>query len=241
MPENNGVTVIDSPTDGVDSRGVPLQNLQAEMSRKLAEMEQKNAERWEALNAKLEAFSAEPEPSSSDPVTIDEREELRKISASPRRYVESMIQPLREENERLKKEMEQTRILTTKGMWEKMEEVIARKEGKQDWKELPADVQNGVIGIVKEKGWGNNPSSALDAYELYQARKQKAEGSDPDRIARINAGTTEGSGRVSGKTPVRTLTRSTVEELASTHPKDSNYKKNMATLADIQSGKIKIE
>lgn len=238
MPDNNGVTETESPTD---DRGIPLKNLQAEMSRKLADMETKMAERLEAINSKLEAFSAEPEQPASEPQTVDEREELRKISASPRRYVESMIQPLREENERLKKDLEQTKILTVKGMWEKMEDSIARLEGKKDWKELPAEVQNGVIGIVKEKGWVNNPSSALDAYEIYQARKARADGSDPDRIARINAGTTEGSGRVSGKTPVRTLTRSSVEGLASTHPKDPDYKKNMETLSQIQSGKIKIE
>lgn len=238
MPNPNGVTPTDSPTD---DRGVPLQNLQAEMSRKLAEMEQKNAERWEAINAKLDAFSAEPEPPAPEPQTVDEREELRKISASPRRYVESMIQPLREENERLKKEFEQTKIFAVKTKWERMEDVIARKEGKKDWKELPAETQNGIINIVKEKGWVNNPDSALDAYELFQARQAIKNADDPERISRINAGSTEGSGRVSGKTPVKTLTRSYVEELASTHPKDPNYKKNMDTLGDIQSGRVKVE
>lgn len=239
MPNPNDVNGAGSST-ATDDRGVPLQNLQAEMSRKLAEMEAKNAERWEAINAKLDAFSAEPDP-VIEPQTVDEREELRKISASPRRYVENMIQPLKEENEKLKKEVEQTKFLTVKTMWEKQETEIARREGKKDWQELPAEIQNGVIGIVKEKGWVNSPSSALDAYEIYQARQARKNADDPDRISRINAGTTEGSGRVSGKTPVRTLTRSAIEELASTHPKDENYKKNMATLADIQSGKIKVE
>jgi len=238
MPDQPGVTTPESPTD---ERGIPLQNLQAEMSRKIADMEAKMAERLEAINSKLEAFSVEPEPLAPEPQTVDEREELRKISASPRRYVESMIQPLKEENERLKKEVEQTKILTVKGMWEKMEESIARLEGKRDWKELPNDLQNGVVNIVKEKGWVNNPSSALDAYEIYQARKARSDNSDPDRAARINAGTTEGSGRVSGKTPVRTLTRSAIEGLALTHPKDPDYRKNMATLSDIQSGRIKVE
>lgn len=238
MTQPAGVTGSESPTD---DRGVPLANLQAEMSRKLADMEQKMADRFEAITQKLESFSTEPETPASEPQTVDEREELRKISASPRRYVESMIQPLKEENERLKKQVEQTNLLTVKGMWEKMEDSIARLEGKRDWKELPSEVQNGVVNIVKEKGWINNPSSALDAYEIYQARKQRTDASDPDRAARINAGTTEGSGRVSGKTPVRTLTRSAVESLASTHPKHQDYKKNMDTLGRIQSGEIRVE
>lgn len=238
MPNPNDVNGAGSST-ATDDRGIPLQNLQAEMSRKLAEMEAKNAERWEAINAKLESFSVEPEPVIEP--TADEREELRKISAAPRRYVEEANRPLKEKIEKLEKDLEHTRTLTVKTMWEKQESEIARREGKKDWQELPAEVQNGVIGIVKEKGWVNNPSSALDAYEIYQARQARKNADDPDRISRINAGTTEGSGRVSGKTPVRTLTRSAIETLASTHPKDENYKKNMATLADIQSGKIKVE
>lgn len=238
MTDPNDVNGAGSST-ATDDRGVPLKNLQAEMSRKLMEMEQKNAERWEAINQKLEALTAEPEPPASEPQAIDEREELRKISASPRRYVESMIQPLKEENEKLRKEIEQTKTLTVKGMWEKMEDSIARLEGKKDWKELPSETQNGIINIVKEKGWVNNPSSALDAYEIYRARKLKADSSDPDRIARINAGTTEGSGRTSGKTPVRTVSRSILE--TSVHPKDPAYKDHMKLLDDVQHGRVKIE
>lgn len=240
MQNPNDVNGAGSST-ATDERGVPIANLQAEMTRKLADMDARMTERFEAIAQKLEAFSTEPEPPVSEPQNIDEREELRKISASPRRYVESMIQPLKEENERLKKEFEQTKIFAVKTKWERMEDVIARREGKKDWRELPADTQNGIVNIVKEKGWGNNPDSALDAYELFQARQALKNADDPDRIARINAGSTEGSGRVSGKTPVRTLARSSLEGLASTHPKDPDYKKNMQTLADVQNGRIRVE
>lgn len=239
-PENNGVTTTESPTD---ERGVPLQNLQAEFSRKFQDLESKMSTSLDAINQKLEAFSVEPEPAPSDESTpsYDKREELQKISADPRRYVEQMIQPLKAENERLKKEVTDTRNLTVYEMWKKQEETIARLEGKTTWKELPDEIQNGVIAIVKEKGWGGNPALAMDAYEIYQARKARAERENPDRINRINASTTEGSGRFSGKTPVKTLSRSSLEELASTHPKHPEYKKNMETLQKVQSGQIKVE
>ena len=51
MPDQPGVTTPESPTD---ERGIPLQNLQAEMSRKIADMEAKMAERLEAINSKLD-------------------------------------------------------------------------------------------------------------------------------------------------------------------------------------------
>lgn len=239
MPNPNDVNGGGSST-ATDDRGVPLQNLQAEMTRKLAEMEARNAERWEAFNQKLDAMSAEPEP-VVEPQTVDEREELKKISASPRRYVEELIKPLREENEVLKQKLDKTEKLTVYGMWERQQDTIARMEGKKDWKELPAEFQNGIINVVKEKGWGGNPSSALDAYEIYQARQARKNADDPDRINRINAGTTEGSGRVSGKTPVKTITRSMIDSLSTTNPKDPNYKKNMETLNEVQSGRIKVE
>lgn len=236
MAEENAVIEDGSATD---DRGVPLKNLQAEMSRKLAEMEERTAARLEAITSKLEAFSAEPEPARPEPQTVDEREELRKISASPRRYVDEMIRPLREKNEELQKELEVTRNLTVRGMWEKMEDSIARLEGKKDWRELPAEVQNGVINIVKEKGWAGNPASALDAYEIFQARRAKAEASDPDRLARINAGTTEGSGRASGKTPVKTVSRDRLSMVI--HPRDPGYKEHQKMLDDVQAGRIKVE
>lgn len=240
MADQPGVNGAASPTD---DRGVPLTNLQAEMSRKLADMEAKIAERFERFEQKFDsALSVEPDPANvPEPQSIDEREELRKISASPRRYVEEMIKPLREENEILKKQLENTARLTTYEMWERQQDRIARQEGKKSWDELPSEDQNGIVNIVKEKGWGHNPASAMDAYEIYKARKIQKELSDPDRVNRINGSNTEGSGRVSGKTPTRTLTRSTISELASTHPKHPDYKKNMETLQKIQGGEIRVE
>jgi len=233
------VTESDSETD---DRGIPIKNLQAELNRKLVEMEARTAERLEAITKQLESFSTEPEPDKVETATTyDQREELRKISANPRGYVEELIQPLKQENELLKKEVEQAKILTVRGLWEKQEEAIARMEGKKDWRELPSEVQKGVIDIVKEKGWGGNPNSATDAYELFKMREAKKNADDPDRAARIASSTTEGSGRVSGKTPVKTLARSSVEALASTHPKHPDYRKNMETLGRVQSGEIKVE
>lgn len=240
MPNKDDVNGAGSSTAETDARGVPLQNLQAEMTRKLADMETKMAERFEAISQKLEAFSTEPDP-VAETQTVDEREELRKISASPRRYVEDLIRPLKDENDALKQKLEKTEKLTVYGMWERQQDDIARREGKKDWSELPRETQEGIIGIVKEKGWINNPASARDAYELYQARKIMKDSSDPERIARIQAGTTEGSGRASGKTPVKTLSRSMIAELSSTHPQSPDYKKNMATLNELQSGRIAAE
>lgn len=234
-------TVNESDSE-TDDRGIPIKNLQAEMTRKIAEMDAKNAERFEALTQRLEALAAPAEEThETETMTVDEREELKRISAAPRRYVDSFVQPLKEENEKLRKEVEQTKVLITRSLWDKQEEKIARMEGKKEWSELTPELQKGVIDIVKEKGWGNNPSSAVDAYELLKMRKAKEEAADPDRAARIASSTTEGSGRTSGKTPVRTISRSSLDSLTSTHPKHSDYRKNMDTLSKVQSGEIKVE
>lgn len=239
MPGPNDVNGADSSA-AVDDRGVPLQNLQAEMSRKLEAMETKWAERLDSISQKLDSFSTEPEP-VADPQTINEREELTKISASPRRYVENIVQPLRDENKLLREKLEKNEKLTVYGLWEREQDRIARLEGKNDWDQLPAKDQADIVNIVKERNWVNDPARAKDAYEIFRARKITTEASDPDRLARISAGTTEGSGRVSGKTPVRTIARSSLEQLGSTHPKHPDYKKNMDTLDRVQRGEIKVE
>lgn len=241
MTQKGDVNGSDSSTEE-DERGVPIKNLQAEMTRKIAEMDAKNAERFEALTQRLEALATPAEETHEvETITVDEREELKRISAAPRRYVDSFVQPIKEDNEKLRKEVEQTKLLFARTLWEKQEEKIARMEGKKEWSELPSEIQKGVIDIVKEKGWGNNPSSAVDAYELLKMRKAKEEAADPDRAARIAASTTEGSGRQSGKTAVRTISRSSLDSLTSTHPRHPDYRKNMETLGRVQSGEIKVE
>ena len=229
--------------DDVDSRGVPLKNLQAEMTRKLEVMEQKMAERFDALASRFDTITTETIPDET-PVQgspYDEREELRKISARPRGYVEDVVKPLKEENEEIKKELRETRVLVMKTMVDRAGDEIARREGKKRFEELPSDFQNKIVGIVKEKGWGMNPTSAIDAYDILKAREVAIRASEPERIERIEVSQTEGSGRVSGKTPVKTMTRSLLGEISSTRPDSPDYKKNMELLSQVQKGQIRVE
>lgn len=243
MSNQTDVKGSDSSTE-TDDRGVPIKNLQAEMARKLQEMEERTAQRMEAIVQKLDSLTTREEEipaEKTDAAGYDEREELRKISARPRGYVEDIVRPIKEENEALKKDLEKTRVLAFKNNLDRVGESIAQMEGKKQWSDLPNEFQNKIVGIIKEKGWGNNPNSAFDAYELLKAREIREKAKEPERIERIEVSQTEGAGRISGKTPVKTVTREMLSQLASTLPGSPDYKKNMGILSQVQTGAIRVE
>jgi len=235
MEQPTGVNGTESPTD---DRGVPLRNLQAEMSRKMQELDEKLTRNLEAIQQKLEAFQTEPEPAEvPQGLPYDPREELTKISRDPRRYVDDSIKPLQERIDRTEKEKEALRTELVRLRWEQQEKVIAEAEGKKRWDDLPRDFQSSLISILKERNWVDNPSRAWDAYELLKAREAQKVREEPERLERIDLAQSEGSGRVSGKTPVRTLTREQLSVLAA----DPRNKENMKLLDQVQKGQIKVE
>lgn len=240
MTQPNGANGSGSPTD---EKLVPLENMRGEMNRKLQEMDEKMAQRMETLSKQLEALTTEPEPEPEPNGNggYDNKEELRRISTNVRGYLDEFAKPLREQNDKLMKQVEQSQKLLAHTLWEKQEERIARREGKESWDALPKEMQSGVIGIIKEKGWGSNPNAAMDAYDLYQVRVAKAAADDPDRAARINSSTTEGSGRPSGKATRQTLSRDELDRITSLHPTHADYKESRRTLDGVTSGRIRIE
>lgn len=241
MPTQNGVTTTDA-ADQTDDRGVPLKNLQEEFSRKLEKQTEDMNARFEALAQKLDGMTREePVVTTTPGPGINEREELVKISARPRGYVDDIVNPLKEKAEALEKELLEQRKAVLTSQWERMEDRIARLENKKDYKELPDDFTKQIRQEIINRGWQGNPASALDAYDIVKARRSNLDASDPDRLKRIN-GQGEGAGRPNaGRSNLQTMTRSMVGDLASTPPSNPDYKKNMETLDKVQKGFIKIE
>lgn len=242
MPNTNGVTNAEN-ADPTDERGVPLKNLQEEFTRKLDKSTEEINAQIQAIMQKLDGLTANtPDATPANSGTaIDERQELVKISARPHGYVEDRIAPLKEKAEALEKELLEQRKAVLTSQWERMEDRIARQEGKKDWKELPEEMQKGIKQEILSRGWQNNPASAMDAYEIVKARTVNLNASDPDRMKRIGA-QGEGPGRHNASRSVlNTITSSMVNELASTPPSNPDYKKNMETIDRVQKGLIKIE
>lgn len=242
MVEKNGVTAPD-PADLTDERNVPLKNLQAEFARKLEKVNEDINAKFEALAQKLDGMTAneQPSPPPTPGAGINEREELLKISARPRGYVDDIVNPLKEKAEALEKELLEQRKAVLTSQWERMEERIARQEGKKDWKELSDEMQKGIRQEIINRGWQGNPLSAMDAYDIVKARQTNLHASDPDRLNRIN-GQGEGAGRPNAnRSTTMTISRSMVSELSSTPPSHPDYKKNMETLDKVQKGFVKIE
>lgn len=230
--------------DPVDDRGIPIKNLQEEFARKLDKVTEEINGKFEALTQKLDGLTRleEPPPTPVSIGTINEREELVKISARPRGYVDDLLNPLKEKADALEKEVLEQRKAVLTSQWERMEDRIARQEGKKDWKELPEQMQKDIRQEIISRGWQNNPAAAMDAYDLVKARDVNLHANDPDRLKRIHASQTEGSGRTSGqRSSVQSLPRSMVSELSRTPPSHPDYKKNMETLDKVQKGYITLE
>ena len=240
MPDKQGVTSADSSTD-TDDRGIPIKNLQAEFSRKLEKQQEEINSKFEALAQKLDSLTTTDDDVAPEPMSVNEREELVKISAAPRRYVEQFVKPIEEKNTRLEKEVQETRKALLTARWERMEDRIARAEGKSDWNDLPKEMQEGIKKEIIGRGWQGNPDSAMDAYEIYRARQVNANASDPERRRRID-GQSEGNGRsTTGGNTTRTISREALGELSRTPPSHPDYKKNMETIDKVQRGQIKVD
>lgn len=240
MVEKNGVNDSDSQTD-TDERGVPLKNLQAEFDRKLEKMNEQNNANYAALAQKIDGLTRDDGPIPAD-VSPDKREELVRISADPHGYVAKFVKPLEEKAAAMERELQEQRKATSTAQWERMEDRIARAEGKKDWKELPEDMQKGIRQEIITRGWNTNPASAMDAYEIYKARQLNTQNSDPDRINRIRNNQSEGGGRSSvTRGSAQTVSRETLSEISRTAPSHPDYKKNMETLDRVQKGLVKVE
>lgn len=242
MVQPNGVTDPASQTGAeTDDRGVPIKNLQAEFARKLEDIKGEVAQKFDALAQKLDSLTRveEPEPVTSTG-SINEREELVKISARPRGYVEDVVKPYADKVAKLEQEAEALRKATLTSQWERMEDRIARAEGKKDWNELPDDFRKEVRQEIVNRGWAQSPAAAMDAYDIVRARKTNSNASDPDRRRRID-GQSEGSGQRTSVSSAQTLSRSMVSELSTTPPSHPDYKKNMETLDKVQKGQIRVE
>lgn len=238
MVEKPGVTVDDSPSAEEER----IKNLQSEFNRKLEKQTEEMAARFDALAQKLDGLTREdPVVQPSGGSGINEREELVKISARPRGYVEDIVNPLKEKADALEKELEEQRKAVRTAQWERMEDRIARLENKKDYKELPEEFTKQIRQEIINRGWQGNPASALDAYDIVKARRNNLDTSDPERIRRINS-QGEGAGRSSvSRSSVQSMTNAMVTELASTSPSNPDYKKNMETLDKVQKGFIKVE
>lgn len=236
MTEKNDVNVSDS-----QSGGRSLDNLQAEFARKLEKQQEEINAKFEALAQKLDSMTVTDEEQQPDPVSVNEREELQKISAAPRRYVEQFVKPIEEKAARLEKEYQKTQSALLAAQWERMEDRIAMLEGKKDWKELSDEMQKGIMNEIRSRGWQGNPASAMDAYDIYKARHVNANASDPERRRRIE-GQSEGNGRtVTNTGNLRTISHDALTELSRTSPSSPDYKKNLETLDKVQKGQIKVE
>lgn len=240
MVDKNAVN-DDSVNGDTDDRGVPLKNLQAEFDRKLEKVTETMTANFNALAQKLDGMTRDDAPATVQ-VEPNEREELVKISAAPRRYVETMIQPLKDANERLQKEADELRKETLTAKWERMEDRIARAEGKKDWKELPEDMQKGIRQEIISRGWNSNPAAAMDAYDIYKARQLNTQNSDPDRINRIRNNQSEGGGRSTvTRGSSQTISRERMLEITAMAPSHPDYKSTRETLNKIQHNLIKVE
>ena len=242
MPTQPGVTNPD-PHPGTDERGIPLENLQAEFSRKLEELKGETNSKYDALMQKLDSLTVADEPPlEKTDAGYSPREELVKISADPRRYVEEKTKPLEEKAALLEKELLVQRKATLTAQWERMEDRIARSEKKGDWNEVPEEFRKEIHKEITSRGWQGNPASAMDAYEIVKARRTNVDHSDPDRLARIRASQTEGGGRGTGSTgSIRGISKEMLTEISRTPPSHPDYKKNMETLDKVQKGHVKIE
>lgn len=241
MVDKNGVNGTDA-ADQIDERGVPLKNLQEEFARKLEKQKEEIDAQFATLMQKLDGMTRDdPAPQFQPGVSVNERDELVKISARPRGYVEDIVNPLREKAEALEKELQEQRKAVSTAQWERMEDRIARAEGKKDYRELPEEMTKSIRQEIINRGWQGNPASAMDAYDIIKARRDNLTASDPDRIKRIN-GQGEGAGRSNAsRSSLQTISNAMVAELASSSPSNPDYKKNMETLDKVQKGLIKVE
>lgn len=248
--------VVTSPSsqDGERKEGVPLENRVMEVLRKVDEMHQsvqtipELKERVDQLQSALSSVPDETAPVSENTSHEDvfrpqqDRMDLEILSRSPRRYVESLIEPVKSEFQKSKEAQDLLTKELLRTQWWIVEESIARAEGKGTWEELDKSIQEGVEKKIREFGWETKPRKWFTAYREFRKDRELQSIQEKKREEAVSSSSTGGTGRYISETgPAQTITRQALYELSRTVPSNPDYKKNSEIIEKVATGQIKVE